>query len=181
VDDEPLSGDILPPGAPPSAPSAQSAALARRISRGTPSADLQALLHGTIREAVAEAAGYADGAIADSTRAAYVQAWAHFADWCRGKEVDPDALPLNPVLVAAYLSALAKTHGASALRSRVAAIAYHHRRRGFVFLPTHPVPPRDAQRHPPAPPAKGPPGRGAVRAGDQATPGRVPDRSGRFA
>lgn len=139
MDDEPLAGDILPPEAPPSAPSTQSAALARRISRGTPSADLQALLHGPIGEAVAEAAGYADDAIAESTRAAYGQAWHHFADWCRAKEVDPDALPLNPVLVAAYLSALAKTHGASALRSRVAAIAYHHRRRGFVFLPTHPV------------------------------------------
>lgn len=68
-----------------------------------------------------------------------MQAWAHFDAWCRSKDVDPDALPLNPVLVAAYLGALAKSHGASALRSRVAAIAYHHRRRGFTFLPTHPV------------------------------------------
>ena len=137
MDDDALSGEILRPNAP--APSAQSVALARRISRGVPSADLQALLHGPIGDAVAEAAGYADDAIAESTRAAYVKAWDHFADWCRGKEVDPDALPLNPVLVAAYLSSLAKTHGASALRSRVAAIAYRHRRRGFVFLPTHPV------------------------------------------
>ncbi len=139
MDDDPLSGDILPPDAPLAVPSARSAALVRRISRGASSTDLQGLLHGPIGEAVAEAAGYADDAIAESTRAAYGQAWHHFADWCRGKEVDPDALPLNPVLVAAYLSTLAKTHGASALRSRVAAIAYHHRRRGFVFLPTHPV------------------------------------------
>jgi hypothetical protein len=55
-----------------------------------------------------------------------------------GKDVDPDALPLNPVLVVEYLSALAKTYGASALRSRVAAIACH-RRHGFVLLPVHPV------------------------------------------
>lgn len=139
MDEDALSCDILPPDALPPSPSAQSVALARRISKGVPSADLQALLYGPIGDAVAEAAGYADEAIAESTRAAYVKAWDHFADWCRGKEVDPDALPLNPVLVAAYLSALAKTHGASALRSRVAAIAYHHRRRGFVFLPAHPV------------------------------------------
>jgi integrase len=137
MDDGALSGEILPPS--PPVPAGQSVALARRISKGVPSADLQALLHGPIGDAVAEAAGYADDAIAESTRAAYVKAWDHFAEWCRGKEVDPDALPLNPVLVAAYLSALAKTHGASALRSRVAAIAYHHRRRGFVFLPAHPV------------------------------------------
>ena len=139
MDDNALQGEVFPPQATASTPSASSLALARRISRGVPSADLQSLLYGPIGEAVAEAAGYADDAIADSTRAAYVQAWAHFADWCRGKQVDPDALPLNPVLVAAYLSALATTHGASALRGRVAAIAYHHRRRGFVFLPTHPV------------------------------------------
>lgn len=139
MDDDALSGDILPPDAPPAAPSARSAALARRMSRGVPAADLQALLHGPIGDAVAEAAGYADDAIAHATRAAYAQAWAHFSEWCRAKGVDPDVLPLNPVLVAAYLSALAKTHGPSALRGRVAAIAYHHRRRGFLFQPAHPV------------------------------------------
>jgi integrase len=139
MDDNAQPGEILPPEVPAATPLASSLALARRISRGAPSTDLQGLLHGPIGEAVAEAGGYADDAIAESTRTAYGQAWHHFADWCRGKNVDPDALPLNPVLVAAYLAALAKTHGASALRSRVAAIAYHHRRRGFVFLPTHPV------------------------------------------
>ena len=41
--------------------------------------------------------------------------------------------------MAAYLAALGATHGVSALRGRVAAIAYHHRRRGFAFPPTHPV------------------------------------------
>ncbi len=139
MDDDALSGDIIPPGSPPTPSSDRSLALARRISRGTPPAELQNLLHGPVGEAVAEAASYADAAIAETTRAAYLQAWAHFDAWCRSKDVDPDALPLNPVLVAAYLGALAKSDGASALRSRVAAIAYHHRRRGFTFLPTHPV------------------------------------------
>ncbi len=43
------------------------------------------------------------------------------------------------MLVAAWLAALATTHGSSALGSRVAAIAYHHRRRGVPFVATHPA------------------------------------------
>ncbi len=139
MDDDARSGDIIPSAAPSMPSFERSLALARRISRGAPPAELQNLLHGPIGESVAEAASYADAAISETTRAAYQQAWAHFSDWCRGKEVDPDALPLNPVLVAAYLGALAKSHGISALRGRVAAIAYPHRRRGFLFVPTHPV------------------------------------------
>jgi len=100
VDDDPLSGDIIPPAAPSTPSFERSLALARRLSRGEPPAELQNLLHGPIGEAVAEAASYADAAISQTTRAAYQQAWAHFSDWCRGKEVDPDALPLNPVLAA---------------------------------------------------------------------------------
>jgi integrase len=135
VNDEPVKGELFPP----EAPQPRSLALARRLSRAELASDLQPLLHGPIGDAVAEAAAYADDAIAESTRHAYLAARAHFADWCRGKNVDPDAVPLNPVLVAAYLDALGKTHGVSALRGRVAAIAYHHRRRGFAFPPAHPV------------------------------------------
>ncbi len=138
MDDDAFSGDIIPPGAPSTPSSERSLALARRISCGDPPAELQNLLHGPIGEAVAEAASYADAAISETTRAAYQQAWVHFSAWCRGKRVDPDALPLNPVLVAAYLGALAKSHGVSALRGRVAAIAYHHRRRGVLFVRAHP-------------------------------------------
>ena len=137
--DDAVTGDILPPDAPSTPSSDRSLALVRRISRGGSAAGLQNLVHGALGEAVAEAASYADAAISETTRAAYLQAWAHFDAWCRSKDVDPDALPLNPVLVAAYLGALAKSHGISALRGRVAAIAYHHRRRGFLFVPTHPV------------------------------------------
>ncbi len=139
MDDDAVTGDIPPPDAPSTPLSDRSLALVRRISRGGSSAGLQNLVHGAIGEAVAEAASYADAAISETTRAAYLQAWAHFDAWCRSKDVDPDALPLDPVLVAAYLGALAKSHGISALRGRVAAIAYHHRRRGFLFVPTHPV------------------------------------------
>ena len=151
MDDAPLSGEILPPDAPAAdtpatdtsaaagPPAGSALALARRLSRGRPSDALQALIDGPIGDAVAVAAGYADDAITAATRAAYQTAWAHFSTWCRANGTDPDALPLDPVLVAAYLAALAATHGASALRSRVAAIAYHHRRRGFLFVTTHPV------------------------------------------
>ena len=139
MDDDALTGTVIPPDAPLTPSSDRSLALVRRMSRDSSPGELQNLVHGAIGEAVAEAASYADAAISETTRAAYLQAWAHFDAWCRSKDVDPDALPLNPVLVAAYLGALAKSHGASALRSRAAAIAYHHRRRGFTFLPTHPV------------------------------------------
>jgi len=45
---------------------------------GGASAGLPNLVHGAIGEAVAEAASYADVAISETTRAAYLQAWAHF-------------------------------------------------------------------------------------------------------
>ena len=43
------------------------------------------------------------------------------------------------MLVAAWLATLAATHGRSALGRRVAAIAWHHRRRGIPFTAAHPV------------------------------------------
>ncbi len=92
-----------------------------------------------IKAPIGAAAGCADDAISVATRAAYARAWAHFAAWCRDNGADPGALPNTPALVAAYLAALAATHGASALRSRVAAIACHHRQRGVAFAPTHSV------------------------------------------
>ena len=77
--------------------------------------------------------------LAASTRAVYRQGWAHFAQWCRGEASNPNALPVEPGLVAAYLEAHADRLGASALRNRVAAIADQHRRRGYAFQPSHPA------------------------------------------
>lgn len=115
-------------------------ALVKRLARThPPSADLQALLEGPLRDAVAAAAGYAGDAICDATRNAYLRDWAEFSTWCRTNGADPNELPVNPVLVAAWLATLAGTHGRSALGRRVAAIAYHHRRRGILFTAAHPV------------------------------------------
>ncbi len=137
--------EILPPEAPASVaggpqPASQALALINRLARAQPpSADLQALLEGPLRDAVAAAADYAGDAISDATRSAYLRDWAEFSTWCRASGADPHDLPVNAVLVAAWLATLATTHGRSALGRRVAAIAWHHRRRGSLFTAAHPV------------------------------------------
>jgi hypothetical protein len=82
-------------------------------------AELIAVLDGPLADAVAVAADYAGDAITATTRAAYLGDWAEFAAWCRTQQVDPTALPIHPVLVAAYLATLAEKIGRSALRRRV--------------------------------------------------------------
>ena len=117
--------EILPPEARPQpAPAPQALALVQRLARSQPpSAGLQTALSGPLREAVEAAGGYAQDAIAAPTREAYLRDWTEFAAWCRVHGADPAELPVNPVLVAARLATLAPTHGASALRRRLAAIA----------------------------------------------------------
>jgi integrase len=144
--------DSLPPpdGAPPAVPIAarqaavdptrsaaasdENMAVVRRLARTQHlPADLLAVLEGPLADAVAVAADYAGDAISEATRAAYLGDWAEFTAWCRSQNVDPTVLPIHPVLVAAYLAGLAEKIGRSALRRRVAAIVYHHRRRGLVW------------------------------------------------
>ncbi|MDA8251355.1 MAG: site-specific integrase [Rhodospirillales bacterium] len=139
----PAIGELLPSAqadaAAPVTPN-QALALVKRLARAhPPSAALQALLEGPLCEAVAAAADYAGDAISDATRSACLRDWAEFSTWCRGNGADPSDLPVNPVLVAAWLATLAATHGSSALGRRVAAIAWHHRRRGILFTAAHPV------------------------------------------
>ena len=119
---------------------AQALAVVRRLARTQHlPAELLAVLDGKLADAVAVAADYASDAISEATRAAYVGDWTEFAAWCRTQHVDPTALPIHPVLVAAYLAGLAGKIGRSALRRRVAAIVYHHRRRGLVWSAQHPA------------------------------------------
>src|SRR3954469_279789 len=80
-----------------------------------------------------------DDVIAPATRDTYRRDWAEFAAWCRSNGADPAILPVSPALVADYLATLALSHGASAVRRRVAAIADHHRRRGVGFSTTDPT------------------------------------------
>jgi integrase len=137
-------GEIIPP-APKGGASAQgmtpkAVAVIARLARIDPGSEtLRRLTDGLMAAAVEAAAGYARDAISPATQAAYQRDWISFASWCEERDVNPGDLPIDPVVVAAYLASLAKTHGTSALRGRVAAIGYHHRRRGVAFLSTHPV------------------------------------------
>jgi len=80
-----------------------------------------------------------DDVIAPATRDTYRRDWAEFAAWCRSSGADPAALPVSPALMADYLATLALSHGASAVRRRVAAIADHHRRHGVGFSTADPA------------------------------------------
>jgi site-specific recombinase XerD len=80
-----------------------------------------------------------DGALAPGTRDTYRRDWAEFTAWCRSNGADPAGLPISPKLVTDYLATMASSHGASAARRRVAAIADHHRRRGVDFSAADPA------------------------------------------
>jgi integrase len=123
----------------PSLPDAGAAhALVGRLVRGgVVSADLLRLIEGPLAAAVATAADYAAKAIAPGTIVTYRGDWADFSGWARQHAVDPTVLPVHPVVVAAWLATLAPAMGRSALRRRVAAIAWHHRSRGQAFASGH--------------------------------------------
>ena len=111
-----------------------------RLARSQPVPnELLAALDGPLGRAIAAAADYAADALSEPTKKAYARDWEHFATWCRSQAVDPTVLPIHPVLIAAYLAALAPTLGKSALNTRVAAIAYEHRRRGHTWSGRHPA------------------------------------------
>ncbi len=131
---------ILPPATPSSPGKADAVAVVRRLARAhlVPDA-LLAALDGALGDAVAVAAEYASDALSDATKRAYLRDWLHFSEWCREQAVDPAALPIHPVLVAAYLASLATRLGRSALGGRLAAIAYEHRRRGLAWNASHPA------------------------------------------
>jgi integrase len=142
-DDAARAGDILPPESQsptPAVDQATAVAIVQRLSRSQaiPEA-LERILHGPLAAAVAVAADYAGDAISERTEAAYKLDWIDFAAWCRTHGVDPSALPIHPVVVAAFLGTLGAAIGRSALRRRIAAIAYHHRRHGHVWAASHPA------------------------------------------
>lgn len=60
-------------------------------------------IEGPLRDAVVAAAEYATDAIAEPTRKAHLRDWAEFSRWCRENGADPAGLPINPVVVAAWL------------------------------------------------------------------------------
>jgi integrase len=103
------------------------------------SADLKALLAGPLGDATGGATDFAGHSLAASTERAYTREWRNFVAWCNTQKVNPAALPIHPVLVAAYLAGLAPAVGKSGLKVRLAAIAHHHHRQGHVWSANHPA------------------------------------------
>ena len=97
------------------------------------------LVDGPFADAVSTAADYAGKSIAPETVATYKGDWADFCQWARRNGVGPTTLPVHPVVVAAWLVTLAPAIGRSALRRRVAAIAWHHRSTGHRWPAGHAV------------------------------------------
>jgi integrase len=133
---EPARGEILPPAAQPDV-SAAKALVGRLIRGGDVSPELLTLVDGPLADAVSKAADYAGKSIAPGTIATYKGDWSDFSRWARGQGVDPTILPVHPVVVAAWLATLAPTLGRSALRRRIAAIAWHHRNLGHAWQGEH--------------------------------------------
>ncbi len=94
-------------------------------------------MDGPLADAVATAADYAAQSIAPGTIETYKADWSDFAAWARGQGADPAVLPVHPVIVAAWLAILAPSLGRSALRRRVAAVAWHHRSLGQSWPSGH--------------------------------------------
>jgi len=135
---DPVPGEILPPAIPSRPETASARSLIGRLVRGGDiSPNLLTLVDGPLADAVSKAADYAGKAIAPKTVETYRGDWADFARWARQNGVDPTILPVHPVVVAAWLATLAPTIGRSALRRRVAAIAWHHRSCGHVWEAGH--------------------------------------------
>jgi hypothetical protein len=81
---------------------------------------------------------YAGEALSGATRQAYARNW-QFADWRRAKDADPAALPVHPLLVAAYLADLASRIGWSGLDARLAAIIHHYHGQNQPWSSKHPA------------------------------------------
>ena len=68
---------------------------------------------------------------ADSTRAAYANAWSQWERWCASR--DATALPAAPALICAYLTERAADGlSVGTIDMACSAIAYHHRMRGLA-------------------------------------------------
>ena len=135
---DPARGEILPPVVRSRPDTNAARALVGRLVRGGDiSPALLTLVDGPLADAVSKAADYAGKSIAPGTVATYKGDWADFCQWARRNGVDPTTLPVHPVVVAAWLATLAPAIGRSALRRRVAAIAWHHRSTGHSWQAGH--------------------------------------------
>ena len=136
---DPLSEPVILPPAVRLRPDANAARalVGRLVHGGDVSPELLTLVDGPLADALSKAADYVGKSIAPGTVATYRGDWSDFAQWARGNGVDPTVLPIHPVVVAAWLAMMAPAMGASALRRRVAAIAWHHRSLGHTWQAGH--------------------------------------------
>jgi integrase len=108
-----------------------------RIAGETLPPGLAHLAHGAFGAALAKAVDYAQRSVSPRTEKAYSDNWDIFRNWCAGHSVP--YLPAPPAVVAAYLAERSATLGRSGLRLVIAAIAYHHRRAGLLWVSGDPV------------------------------------------
>jgi integrase len=136
---DPLSEPVILPPTVRLRPDANAARalVGRLVHGGDVSPELLTLVDGPLADALSKAADYVGKSIAPGTVATYRGDWSDFAQWARGNGVDPTVLPIHPVVVAAWLAMMAPAMGASALRRRVAAIAWHHRSLGHTWQAGH--------------------------------------------
>ena len=174
--------EIIPPGGFDAMPASSDAAtaLVRRVARShPPSAELQALIDGPLRDAVAAAADYAGDAIAEPTRKAYLRDWAEFSGWCRA-ERRRSRRPADQPGARRRLARHARRH---AWQQRPRPPRRRHRLSSPQARPAvrrHPSGhPRHAERHPPRPSAAGAPRRRAHRGRGQAAARHLSRRSRR--
>ncbi|MBW4023839.1 MAG: tyrosine-type recombinase/integrase [Proteobacteria bacterium] len=99
--------------------------------------DLAHLAEGPFAEALATAIDFAQRSVSPATEKIYGDDWTAFRVWCL--EHGAPYLPAPPAIVAAYLAARSKTLGRSGLRLILAAIAFHHRRAGHLWVAGDPV------------------------------------------
>lgn len=83
----------------------------------------------------AVARDFAEQAMSQSTLRVYAVAWRHFSAWCAATGVQ--ALPADPVDVAAYVASLATTHAPNTIDQRLAAIAQAHRLHNYEWNGRH--------------------------------------------
>ena len=87
--------------------------------------------------ALEAARDFAREALSAATLRAYAADWAHYTQWCRAAGWPP--LPAAPAGVAAYLAAMARTHGRATIRRRLVAIGQRHKLAGAEWIPSHPL------------------------------------------
>ncbi len=107
---------------------AHAAKVEKKRSSSSPARVAPKQLDLSIDELLEEAQRTALDSIPANTRRAYATDWDHFRHWCQKRSRGP--LPASPEVLAAYLTAISKTHAIATLRRRLTTISKLHRTAG---------------------------------------------------